>query len=302
MQSDQYAAPMRRRVMIFIDGSNLYHVLDQNIHRHDLDYARFGEKLTGDRDLIRTYYYNIKQESAENPKLAENQNRFLKALDETAYLEVKLGIWKERGGTMVEKGVDVMIATDLIMHAYEDHYDIAILVSGDADFYPALQAVKDIGKQVEVAAFDSNLSGEAARSADVVTKFTNSYFDDLWMSQTRRQENRRSAAIRERVSDEDSSPNGEDKQASRNGQSSRNGDTRSRSSHGTGSVRPSRIVASPRTRAGYQGRATERRRPITSNGHSAQRRANARGEVPAKSEDGEGTAKRPSGILSRLFR
>ncbi len=232
-------APTRRRVMIFIDGSNLYHVLKQNIDKHDLDYRKFTSKLCGDRELIRTYYYNIRQESSENPRLAENQDRFLNALYETEYLEVKLGIWKPRGHTMVEKGVDVMIAADLISHAYEDHYDVAILVSGDADFYPALQAVKDVGKQVEVAAFDSNLSSESARFADVVTRFSKSYFNDLWMSGGKKNELTQAAARRQLVTDEAASPNGEDKGGAgfKNAHRS-NGNNRGNNRNGVGSTRP----------------------------------------------------------------
>ncbi len=211
MRNQGYGSSSRRRVMIFIDGSNLYHVLRQNIDKRDLDYKKFAEKLCGDRELIRTYYYNIRQESPDNPGLASSQDRFLNALYETDYLEVKLGIWKQRGNTMVEKGVDVMIASDLIAHAYEDHYDTAILVSGDADFYPALQVVKDTGKQVEVAAFDSNLSSEAARFSDVLIKFDRDYFDDLWMSASQKSSNFRAAEKRKLVTDEAASPNGEDK-------------------------------------------------------------------------------------------
>ena len=221
MRNHGYGNGASRRVMIFIDGSNLYHVLKQNTDKRDLDYKKFAEKLCGDRELIRTYYYNIRQESADNPSLGESQERFLNALYETDYLEVKLGIWKQRGNTMVEKGVDVMIASDLIAHAYEDHYDTAILVSGDADFYPALQVVKDTGKQVEVAAFDSNLSSEAARLSDVLIKFDRSYFDDLWMSSSQKSSNMRAAAKRQLVTDEDASPNGEDKGAVRGATHSR---------------------------------------------------------------------------------
>ena len=215
MQNQTNGNVARRRVMIFIDGSNLYHVLKQNTDKRNLDYKKFAQKLCGDRELIRTYYYNIRQESPDNPKLAESQDRFLNALYETDYLEVKLGIWKQRGDTMVEKGVDVMIAADLISHAYEDHYDTAILVSGDADFYPALQVVKDTGKQVEVAAFDSNLSSEAARFSDVLIKFNTHYFDDLWMTSSQQSQNIRAAQQRKLVTDEAASPNGEDKSASR---------------------------------------------------------------------------------------
>ncbi len=222
MRSQTIANSANRRVMIFIDGSNLYHVLKKNTDKRNLDYKKFSERLCGDRELIRTYYYNIRHESPDNPRLAESQDRFLNALYETDYLEVKLGIWKQRGQTMVEKGVDVMIASDLISHAYEDHYDTAILVSGDADFYPALQVVKDTGKQVEVAAFDSNLSSESARISDVVIKFNRNYFNGLWMSADERNSTLRTARMRETVTDEAASPNGEDKSASR----SRNGSRR----------------------------------------------------------------------------
>jgi hypothetical protein len=115
---------------------------------------------------------------------------------------------------MVEKGVDVMLATDVVTNAYNDHYDTAIVVSGDADFYPALQAAKDVGKHIEVAAFDMNLSAESARVADVVQKLNKTFFTGLWM--TRAQARSRSAASsRPEVSDEAASPNGEDKAATK---------------------------------------------------------------------------------------
>ena len=159
------------RVMVFIDGSNLYHVLTQSCGRHDLQFDKFAMKLANGRDLKRTYYYNIRQESDTNPAVGMEQQKFLDSMYDTPYIEVRLGIWKQRGEIMVEKGVDVMLATDLITHAYKNHNDTAIVVSGDADFYPALQAVKDVGKHIEVAAFDMNLSAESGRVSDVTIKF-----------------------------------------------------------------------------------------------------------------------------------
>ncbi|MDA0677442.1 MAG: NYN domain-containing protein [Chloroflexi bacterium] len=202
------------RVMVFIDGSNLYHVLGQTCGRHDLQFDKFAQKLAGDRDLRRVYYYNIRQEAFEGGSNVSEQDRFLSSLYDTPYLEVKLGIWKQRGGTMVEKGVDVMLAVDLVTRAYRDHYDTAIIVSGDADFFPALQAAKDVGKHVEVAAFDTNISSEAARVADVHIKLTKTFFTGLWMTRTQ-QKQRAVAARRPEVSDEAASPNGEDKAATK---------------------------------------------------------------------------------------
>ena len=115
---------------------------------------------------------------------------------------------------MVEKGVDMMIGVDILKNAYEDLCDTAILVSGDGDFYPALQAAKDQGKHVEIAAFDTNISPETARIADLHIKLNKTYFSNLWMTKTD-QKNAAKSYYKEEVSDEFSSPEGENKKPKR---------------------------------------------------------------------------------------
>ena len=73
-----------------------------------------------------------------------------------------------------------MIAIDLLRFAWEDRYDVAVLVSGDGDFAYAVQTVKDMGKHVEVAAFPANLSWELVNVSDDREFFTPDYFEDLW--------------------------------------------------------------------------------------------------------------------------
>ena len=50
-----------------------------------------------------------------------------------------------------EKAVDVQLAVDLVR--LKDIYDVAIIVSGDQDYVPAVEAVKDYGKRVVNVAF-----------------------------------------------------------------------------------------------------------------------------------------------------
>ena len=202
----------KERVMVFIDGSNLYHVLNQHFSRNDIKFGKFAEKLAGESNLVRTYYYNIKQE--QRGRGSEDQEKFLSALYDIPYLEVKLGIVKQRGDAMVEKGVDMMIGVDILKNAYEDLCDTAILVSGDGDFYPALQAAKDQGKHVEIAAFETNISPETARIADLHIKLNKTYFSNLWMSKTD-QKNAAKSYNKEEVPDEFSSPEGENKKPKR---------------------------------------------------------------------------------------
>ena len=57
-------------VMVFIDGSNLYHVLDQNCSKHNVHFDKFANKLANGRNLKRTYYYN-------NQNYFDNLNQYL---------------------------------------------------------------------------------------------------------------------------------------------------------------------------------------------------------------------------------
>jgi len=74
----------------------------------------------------------------------------------------------------VEKGVDAAIITDLISMAFDDNYDIAVLISGDADHAPAVQYIqKKTDKQVVQAYFKDH--GDALRTAC----WDHIFFDDL---------------------------------------------------------------------------------------------------------------------------
>jgi len=69
-----------------------------------------------------------------------------------------------------EKAVDVKLATDLIK--LKDIYDVAIIVSGDQDYVPAVDTIKDYGKHVVNVAFltsENNLLPGGARRLNQAT-------------------------------------------------------------------------------------------------------------------------------------
>jgi uncharacterized LabA/DUF88 family protein len=168
------------RVAIFIDGSNLYHALKSSFGRHDLYFTGFIAKLCGSRPLFRTYYYNVQQDQAKWPETHKEQQEFIEVLNKTAYLEVRLGKTKVAQGIPIEKGIDVMLATDLLYFAWNDSYDVAVLVSGDSDFGYALQAVKNMGKHVEVAYFENGISKDLLDIVDNRHLLDRSFFAGLW--------------------------------------------------------------------------------------------------------------------------
>ena len=152
------------RVMIFIDGSNLYHGLLKNIGKTNIDLSKLGEKLCGEnRRLIRIYYYNAPLDLSRNKEKYKKQQKWFEKLRNAPNISlvlVKLIKRKRKSGKYEYfiKGDDIHIAADMIKFAYNNAYDTAILVSGDGDFYPAIKVVKDIGKRVENAYFKRSQS------------------------------------------------------------------------------------------------------------------------------------------------
>jgi len=186
---------MEDRVAIFIDGSNLYHALRANLGRYDLNFAEFSTKLCGSRRLFRTYYYNVLQDPSQRAEGYREQQDFLNALRETPYLEVRLGGTKLAQGIPVEKGIDVMLATDLLHFAWNDLYDVAVLVSGDSDFAYALQAAKNMGRHVEVAYFESSVSRDLLDVADYRHLLNRNFFKGLWIGKRHPRRKRTGEAV-----------------------------------------------------------------------------------------------------------
>src|SRR5208282_378521 len=140
---------MAESVMVFIDGSNIFHSLARYNRGYRLDYAKLLNILVADRRLVRPYYY-CSMAVPPRPK----QENFIKKLKNLRFTIVHKPL-KKRGDTFVEKGVDVALVTDLLSMAYKNAYDIAVVVSGDNDLEGAIEEVKRLGKRVEIAAFGS---------------------------------------------------------------------------------------------------------------------------------------------------
>jgi len=158
------------RLMIFIDGSNLFHgIRHLNIK---IDYGKLVEFLRESRRLVRTYFYtavpqdkDIKKGTPEWESLMR-QKRFL---DELTFSGIKVRLANLKrlpSGEFVEKEVDIMLATDMLSLAFRNAYDTAILVSGDSDFVYTVEEVQSIGKRVENATFKKTSSNNLRRVCD----------------------------------------------------------------------------------------------------------------------------------------
>jgi len=154
------------RVMIFIDGSNMYHSLKGHFKRTDVDIGKFCHKLVEKRRLIRIYYYNAQVGRRQEPERHQQQQAFFASVSAIPYCELRLGRLVYINWPTVppyEKGIDILLTTDLLTHSFKNNYDVGILVAGDSDYVGAVQAVKDNGKNAEVALFGKERTSRPLR-------------------------------------------------------------------------------------------------------------------------------------------
>ena len=176
--------PIDERVNVYIDGSNLYHSLRDIAKRTDLHFSKFAAKLVGTRSLVRVYYYNAPVDQTKEPQRYKDQQRFFQALRNVDYLDVRLGRLIYRNWPQLppyEKGIDIKMASDMLVHGHRRNYDVVVLVSGDTDFVDALEAVKELGHHVEVALFDVGGSQRLREVADRVIKIDAQFLQDCWL-------------------------------------------------------------------------------------------------------------------------
>lgn len=172
------------RVMIFIDGSNMYHSLRHFFKKTNIDIGKFCQKILDKRRLVRIYYYNARVGQKEEPERYKDQKKYFAGVEAIPYTELRLGRlvynnWP--GNPPYEKGVDIQLATDMITHSFKNNYDVAVLVAGDNDFVGALQAVKDNGKNVEVALFGKERTSIQLRNvADKVVIIDGHFLRGSW--------------------------------------------------------------------------------------------------------------------------
>lgn len=181
------------RVFVFIDGSNLYHGLKNylgNGKAIPIDIRKLSEILSGTgRRLVKILYYTAPVNQQDDKEGYRRQQTFLSKLRQVSFLDLRLGRLVKRSKEFEckhcrqitsldfrnEKGIDVFIASDLLVHAFDEQYDTAILVSEDGDFVPAVQEVQRLSKKVENAYFKkSYLSQKCDRfidlTSDVISK------------------------------------------------------------------------------------------------------------------------------------
>jgi len=147
----------KERVLVVFDGSNFYHILKhgkvdiKNTLKYQ--YRKLSENLADDREIVAIKYYIgvarfDSKFAIKSQKIVSSQQKLFAELQKQKIALVR-GYMLKNDGVFHEKGVDVRIAVDMVVGAYEDTFDTVILISSDTDLIPAIESVIKLKKKVE---------------------------------------------------------------------------------------------------------------------------------------------------------
>lgn len=171
--------PKFERTMLFIDGGYLRtrmrellgdDNIDQKINygKVRMELAVFLQEVLIMPQVIRAYYYDAIPADQSDMRY-KPQKEYTDRIKYVNFYEVRLARLKksekEEEGYK-QKGVDVLLAIDMLTKAYENHYEWAMLLAGDDDYVDLVQAVKNAGKRVYGFYFEKHTSQELIESFD----------------------------------------------------------------------------------------------------------------------------------------
>ena len=170
---------MHERVMIFVDGSNLLRGIGQEINVKvnslkpqeellNLAYMIVAslwsirlsiDSYVGATDgrVIRRYWFGSFEGSEEDGK------RLRESLRRHNFEPVLFHKPKRKGK---EKRVDIAIAREMLLNAFDRNYEIAVLVAGDEDYVDLVQDIKRFGIRVTGSFFSRGNSPNLRLAVD----------------------------------------------------------------------------------------------------------------------------------------
>ncbi len=147
--------PEQPRVGVFVDVQNMFYAAKDRYGRR-VDYIKLLDLIVGPRYLIGAYAYVV-----QIPEI--DQAPFLSLLEHNGYT-IKSKDLRLRGDGSAKGDWDVGIAVDVV--SMLGSLDVVILASGDGDFCPLAELIKQQNKRVEVVAFEHNTSMDLQQIAD----------------------------------------------------------------------------------------------------------------------------------------
>jgi uncharacterized LabA/DUF88 family protein len=179
-----------KRVAVFIDGNNFYYGLrklyGKNKSLKSFDFKGFSDYLANENKVIDIFYYNAELDIINNPDKYKSQKEFFDRLKNIPNFHLilckllKRNIAASNKVYYIIKEDDISMAVDMVEGACGDNFDIAIVISGDGDFVPAVKAVQRKNKSVENVYFKNsssrNLKNHCDKSLELTIQLLDRFF------------------------------------------------------------------------------------------------------------------------------
>jgi len=138
-----------QRVAVLIDVQNMYHSA-KHLFKARVNFQEVLKEAVLNRRLVRAMGYVVHSES-------EDEKSFFEALQKQG-IELRSKELQVFYGGMKKADWDVGIAIDAVN--LSDSVDVIVLVSGDGDFIPLVEYLRNRGKIVEAVAFAKSASSK----------------------------------------------------------------------------------------------------------------------------------------------
>ena len=145
------------RVAVYIDIANIEASLCDIMDGAAIDYPGLVDHLVGERTLVAAYVFDACRGDDFR------QRRMKKVTSNPKFRPIMLRYDPNR---QEQKGVDMAMGLRMYDEAVRDIYDVAVIVSGDADFIPAMEFIQRAGKRAEASAFRMSANGEIECASD----------------------------------------------------------------------------------------------------------------------------------------
>ncbi len=143
------------RVGVFVDVQNMFYAAKDRFERR-VDYIKLLDLIVGPRHLMSAFAYIV-----QIPEI--KQSNFISLLEHNGYT-IRSKDLRLRGDGSAKGDWDVGIAVDVV--SMLGSLDVVILASGDGDFCPLAELIKQQQKRIEVVAFEHNTSMDLQAMAD----------------------------------------------------------------------------------------------------------------------------------------
>lgn len=155
----------------------------------NFDFQGFADFLATGGGVVGIYYYNAQLDKDFDQSKFKNQKEFFSRLREIPKFHLVLCKLLKRNITGTDKNYyiikedDINMAVDMVDGSADDKFDVAVLVSGDGDFFPAVRSVKRRGKNVKNVYFNRSSSRSLKNHCDNSIPLTREILNDFFKDQ-----------------------------------------------------------------------------------------------------------------------